>query len=102
MPREPHDVYAQRLFKYRHGYPLWQPEPTKFGEVHIGDVGFLRDGAFYRLFNAMQPSSSSVLPDDFIPLHMPNQNLRTVEHHIPPGPLSSEPIEAFNVRHMDT
>ena len=33
------------------GYPLWFPEPHDTGEPQIGDVGYLEDGAFVRLFN---------------------------------------------------
>lgn len=49
----PDAVYASQLFRCGEGLPLWFPEPTKHGEVLIGDVGYMRHGAFYRLFNAM-------------------------------------------------
>ena len=49
-------IYAEQLFPLGHGHALWEPEPTRFGAVQIGDVGYLRDGAFYRLFNALRPA----------------------------------------------
>ena len=42
-------TYSQELRSLGYGYPLRQPEPT--GDVSIGDVGFLHNGAFLRLFN---------------------------------------------------
>lgn len=47
----PSDIYVRRLFKLGLGYPLWQAEASQ-DEVEIGDVGYLRQGRFYRLFNA--------------------------------------------------
>ena len=47
----PSDIYARRLFKLGLGYPLWEAESPE-NEVDIGDVGYLRQGRFYRLFNA--------------------------------------------------
>ncbi|KAM5537809.1 hypothetical protein V8D89_008577 [Ganoderma adspersum] len=50
----PHNVYAKHLFASRHGYPLWHPEieGTRGLEIKIGDVGFLQEGEFIRIFNA--------------------------------------------------
>ncbi|TBU22672.1 WD40 repeat-like protein [Dichomitus squalens] len=42
----------------RHGYPLWHPEIER-GKglvMRIGDVGYLKGGAFFRIFNATLPS----------------------------------------------
>lgn len=39
MPSAPPDVYAQQLLTRSLGYALWQPEPTKLGEVNNGVVG---------------------------------------------------------------
>lgn len=48
----PSSVYAGKLSCLCLGYPLWYPEPDdKIGEVQIGDVGYVSDGAFTRLFN---------------------------------------------------
>jgi hypothetical protein len=37
-----------------HGHPLWEPDPGGlYNAVEVGDVGFIRSGCFYRLFNAL-------------------------------------------------
>ncbi len=34
------------------GHALWEPEPGEcFPPVEVGDVGFIRQGKFHRLFN---------------------------------------------------
>ena len=39
-----------------HGHALWEPDPGGLYEtVQVGDVGFIREGYFYRLFNALLP-----------------------------------------------
>lgn len=95
------EVYAAQLLTRRLGWPLWQPEPTKFGEVLIGDVGFVQNGCFYRLFNALRPADDPVnalcgVPPDFVPLQY-NETalLHTVHDYLPPGPLYSS-----SVRHV--
>ncbi|KAI0287780.1 hypothetical protein BC826DRAFT_1042527 [Russula brevipes] len=36
------------------GHALWEPDPGGlYNAVEVGDVGFIRDGYFYRLFNAL-------------------------------------------------
>ena len=50
-------VYAEQLRYLQWGEPLWQPEPPDDGEVAIGDVGFIDDGRFVRLFNAVHGSA---------------------------------------------
>lgn len=48
----PSDVYAASLLPVGEGYALWYPEPHKSGgEVQLGDVGYIENGAFMRLFN---------------------------------------------------
>ncbi|KAI0333363.1 WD40 repeat-like protein [Cubamyces sp. BRFM 1775] len=65
-----YNVYAEQLFPFKHGYPLWHPEPTKHGEVEIGDVGYFREGGFYRLFNTTRPREMQQhfgVPDHYTP-----------------------------------
>ncbi|KAI0365467.1 WD40 repeat-like protein [Pilatotrama ljubarskyi] len=70
-----YNIYAKQLFPYKKGYPLWHPEHTKFGEIQIGDVGYYRSGAFFRLFNAILPADEPSqqeygVPEDFIPFQL--------------------------------
>ncbi|GJE94300.1 WD40 repeat domain-containing protein [Phanerochaete sordida] len=50
-PQAAHSIYPASLSALGYGYPLWHPEPHITGEPQIGDVGYLREGAFIRLFN---------------------------------------------------
>ena len=73
MSSEPdavYNIYARQLFIRRHGYPLWKPEPESAeNEIRVGDVGFLEDGAFFKIFNATDPedhpSQANGVPEGF-------------------------------------
>ncbi|KAI1790659.1 hypothetical protein LXA43DRAFT_890644 [Ganoderma leucocontextum] len=47
-------ISLEQLFALGHGYPLWHPdiERVRGLDVKIGDVGYLHDGTFIRIFNA--------------------------------------------------
>jgi hypothetical protein len=52
------------------GHALWEPDPGGlYDSVAVGDVGFIREGYFCRLFNALRPS---VHPPDTRSSHAPN------------------------------
>lgn len=42
------DIYASCLYEAGEGLPLWNPSP-----LHLGDVGYVRDGSFIVLYNAV-------------------------------------------------
>ncbi|RDX46028.1 YVTN repeat-like/Quino protein amine dehydrogenase [Lentinus brumalis] len=63
----PWDIYAEELFPICYGHPLWIPEPNQ-REVEIGDVGWIQDGEFCALFNAMKPQNDPVNVDKGVPL----------------------------------
>ena len=50
---EPFDVYREQLSSLSNGYALWDPNPVVvlYEKVAIGDVGYVKEGAFYRMFN---------------------------------------------------
>ena len=96
------DVYTRLMFQRGHGYPLWEPEPTECGEVLIGDVGYVLDGGFYRLFNAMAAPEDPLnqrhgVPEGFEPFLCS----RALHHHRPhaldPGPICSNHVTAVTV-----
>jgi len=65
-----YDIFRGQLAtKYPlHGYALWEPSPLRlYSAVEVGDVGFIREGRFYRLFNALlstdHPSHKSGVPE---------------------------------------
>lgn len=47
----PYTAYSSSMSSLGLGYALWCPEPHNTGELQVGDVGYIRDGAFIRLFN---------------------------------------------------
>jgi len=72
------------------GHALWEPCPDEgHGPVKIGDVGYIRQGKFHRLFNALlaanHPSHHGVaLPEHHEPL-IPN-----ISNHIDRGTLKPD------------
>ncbi|KAI0751888.1 WD40-repeat-containing domain protein [Daedaleopsis nitida] len=84
-----------------YGYPLWHPEPPKGIEVQIGDVGFLRSGAFWRLFNATKDddapqNAENGVPDSYSPFHI-NQTLLARQQNVIEGNLTSVDVEQFDI-----
>ena len=50
------NIYQDQLKSLFHGIALWNPDPHNHNvRVSIGDVGFLVEGAFFRMFNVMLP-----------------------------------------------
>lgn len=58
-------VYASQLYHPSNGLPNWRPERR----IDIGDVGFMKEDVFVRLFNATLPSNHASqadgVPDNF-------------------------------------
>jgi hypothetical protein len=57
---QPFNIYREQLSSLYHGLALWDPKPVenlhwKPGHVSIGDVGYLDNGAFMRMFNVTLP-----------------------------------------------
>ena len=57
QPIQPYNVYRDQLTALSQGLALWDPNPPKdiYDNVSIGDVGYLQEGAFIRMFNVMLP-----------------------------------------------
>ena len=58
MPVDPPStVYRDQLTALSHGLALWNPDPPKriYNNVSIGDVGYLQEGTFIRMFNVTLP-----------------------------------------------
>ena len=60
----PFTVYREELASLYHGLALWDPNPPEaigdppraiYDKVSIGDVGYVREGGFIRMFNVMLP-----------------------------------------------
>ena len=58
MPVDPpYNAYCDELTSLSQGLALWNPNPPKDidNNVSIGDVGYLKEGAFIRMFNVILP-----------------------------------------------
>jgi hypothetical protein len=87
---QPFNIYREQLSSQYHGLALWNPNPVDSlfrdpGHVSIGDVGYLDNGTFMRIFNAK-------LPRD----HPSNQSIELREGY---EPLKREHFD--NVRHNE-
>jgi hypothetical protein len=53
--------YEQLAMRYpSYGHALWDPSPEDPDKpVQVGDVGFISEGQFHRLFNALLPANDS-------------------------------------------
>ena len=61
----PPDVLREQLTSLFHGHALWVPDPANLYErVLIGDVGYVKDGYFVRMFNVLLDWSN---PLNFMP-----------------------------------
>ncbi|KAI0329923.1 hypothetical protein GY45DRAFT_1346230 [Cubamyces sp. BRFM 1775] len=68
----PWDIYAKQLFDQGYGHPLWAPEPSHhFGEVRIGDVGYISEGRFIFLFRSTLPQGDSTFEIPTASIHVP-------------------------------
>ena len=67
-----------------HDHALWNPDPGGlYNSVEAGDVGFIRRGCFYRLFNALlpgNPPSDLNTHDDHGPVYPPRLIPKTPQH----------------------
>src|SRR5258708_39224983 len=70
-----YDIFREQLaFEYpSYGLALWVPTPRKPNRpVQVGDVGYISEGQFHRIFNAPLPAGDPFheygVPDDHEPL----------------------------------
>ncbi|KAG6913582.1 hypothetical protein DXG01_005799 [Tephrocybe rancida] len=90
-----HDIYAEQLSELRRGYPLYNLEPNPDdGPMQIGDVGFLRQGAFHLLFNVSRsrddPAQRFGVPEGYE--HLDLGFIRSYDAALEPGPLHSRTV----------
>ncbi|KAI9456371.1 hypothetical protein BJY52DRAFT_1121208 [Lactarius psammicola] len=79
-----YDTYRDQLASLYHGHALWVPDPARlYDRVRIGDVGYVKQGHFLRMFNVLLPADDDTqedgVPEGFVPLNMgPFRNIRTL------------------------
>ncbi|KAH9032017.1 hypothetical protein EDB85DRAFT_1957290 [Lactarius pseudohatsudake] len=78
-----YDTFREELAKAYPGFghALWEPDPGEDPPVEVGDVGFIREGQFHRLFNAL-------LPED----HESHERFGVPENHEPLRPVVTNHI----------
>lgn len=101
-PHPPYQIYSDCMAVAGMGLPLWKPEPSKHGDILIGDVGFVSEGMFHRLFSATHAKDHEInkrgVPDDFIPLDDSKieEDIRyRLDHFLPPGPLCATSVSSL-------
>jgi hypothetical protein len=74
-----YDIFREELAtKYlSYGHALWEPSPRgRYTSVEVGDVGFIREGYFHRIFNILlpgdDPSHRDGVPPHYEPLELEN------------------------------
>ncbi|KAH9032026.1 hypothetical protein EDB85DRAFT_2089383 [Lactarius pseudohatsudake] len=78
------------------GHALWKPDPGQYPPVQIGDVGFIRQGKFHRLFNALLPANHPSHDSRGTPEYHEPLRLR-LQDHIDPGILSPSNFYSYGV-----
>jgi hypothetical protein len=104
---QPFNIYREQLSSQYRGLALWDPKPVEdlFNNpphVSIGDVGYLDNGAFIRIFNVTLPRNDQSntlidIPEEYKPLKREHfSNVRRSE--IPQEEYCSHVSKLDNVR----
>ena len=94
-----YEIYSQELVSLGKGYALWEPDPSSRPQVELGDVGYIRDGGFHRLFNIHlqpdDPHQPSILPQGFEVL--PSEPSRVYSRPLRPGAYCSNSVRSIEL-----
>ncbi|KAI0673222.1 hypothetical protein C8Q78DRAFT_1077499 [Trametes maxima] len=98
----PWDIYAEQLSHLGHGYPPWVPDPAPgAAEVEIGDVGWVNDGEFLPLFNALRGQNEAQpkgeVPANHVPLDVQCLEILGPRDKISQSVLCSRSIKKLDV-----
>jgi hypothetical protein len=102
MAQAHYETYRDQLASLYHGHALWVPDPARlYDRVRVGDVGYVKQGHFLRMFNVLLPSDDTAqvygVPEGFVQLNMgPFYNVRTL--NLPQGDYCSNTV---TVDHRD-
>jgi hypothetical protein len=67
-----YDIFRHHLLMRfpAYGHAIWEPDPGNlYPAVKVGDVGYIREGKFHRLFNALLPAGDASHADFGVPEH---------------------------------
>jgi hypothetical protein len=96
-PMDSHSILRGELaIRYpAYGHALGEPDPDRlYDAVDVGDVGFIRDGYFHYIFNALLPPDTPESTNG--PMYPPRLQPRN-EHHIRKGRDSHQEFLSENV-----
>ena len=85
-----YDIFRHHLLSKSpaYGHALWEPDPGNlYPAVEIGDVGYIREGKFRRLFNVLLPAEHPSHSNFGVPEYHEQLTLN-IENHIDIGTLS--------------
>jgi hypothetical protein len=95
----PSNIYREQLSSLYHGYALWEPSPIKnyYDRVSVGDVGYIEEGFFHRMFNVIldwddASNKKLCIPEYYKPLADSSNNIR--ESPFPKGEYFSRHISS--------
>ena len=81
-----YDIFRHHLWATApaFGHALWDPDPGNlYPAVEVGDVGYVREGKFHRLFNALLPEDHPSHRNFGVPDYHERLTLnRDIEDHI--------------------
>jgi hypothetical protein len=82
-PLPPFCIYRDQLSSLYHGLALWDPDPANlYPSVSVGDVGYVKEGHFVRMFNVLLPwddpsNRTCCVPEPYDPVNLgPFINIR--------------------------
>ncbi|KAJ3554389.1 hypothetical protein NM688_g3138 [Phlebia brevispora] len=96
---QPAEIYAKQLSSYSYGYPLWFPDAiSTAGEPQLGDVGYINNGRFLRLFNITvgpgHPWNRRYgVPHNFTPLCLPEEYTLDEPRYLTPNLFQSRSVK---------
>jgi hypothetical protein len=97
MAQAHYDTYRDQLASLYHGHALWEPDPARlYDRVRVGDVGYVKRGHFFRMFNVLLPADDTAqvygVPEGFVQLNMgPFHNVCTL--NLPQGDYCSNTVK---------
>ncbi|KAH9049753.1 hypothetical protein EDB83DRAFT_1384873 [Lactarius deliciosus] len=98
-----YDIFRHHLaMKFpAYGHALWEPDPGNlYPPVEVGDVGYIREGKFRRLFNVLYPAEHPSHSNFGVPEYH-EQLTPSVEHHIETSTLSPHNFYSSAVTELD-
>jgi hypothetical protein len=97
-----YDIFRHHLLMRfpAYGHALWEPDPGNlYPAVKVGDVGYIREGKFHRLFNVFLPAEDKSHKAFGVPEHHEPLTL-SIGAHINTGRLGPNNLCSVKVTSM--